>query len=80
MRDFISLFAVIACSVFLVISAVSGICYLTESYKCSDLHRLTGLETDVSLGLGCNVKYKGRWVDGSVVTNNMQELTIREDK
>jgi len=64
-----------------VIGVLVGVCigaaYWSNSAACNNMHRLTGLETDMSIGLGCMVKYEGRWVDASVVTSRKQEITVR---
>lgn len=54
--------------------------YAVESSACNNVHRLTKLETDVSLTLGCMVKYEGRWVVDEVVIDNKHEVTIRAEK
>lgn len=56
---------------------VAPIEYASEYFSCRKLHNLTGVETDVSLSLGCMVKYEGRWVDPKVMTRNMQEVTVK---
>lgn len=77
MRDFIvaGLFAVAA--LVSVIGPLAGVWYLSENSACSRVHALTGVETDMSVSLGCMVKYQGEWVAREVMTNHKQEISVK---
>lgn len=64
----------------LVIGLSCSVLFFTAAQECKNLHRLTGLETDATVSLGCMAKYKGRWVSAQVVTNNKQEVSVEVAK
>lgn len=68
--------AVVVLAAVLVISIGS----ISANQECKNLQRLTGLETDASISLGCMAKYKGRWVSADVVTKNKQEVSVEVAK
>ncbi|KYG20149.1 hypothetical protein SE92_07600 [Bradyrhizobium sp. AT1] len=80
MNDFFEFLACFFALVAFMVALIVGGIYWSNSSGCANVHRLTGLDTDMTLSLGCMVQYQGRWVDASVVTANKQEVTVRADK
>lgn len=69
----------IACTIIFafIIAVATNAAYWPQYFACQNIHRLTGLETEVTFSLGCMVKYRGEWVDGDVVIKHKQEVTIK---
>lgn len=61
----------------IVIGGTVGVHVWVESATCSDIKRIYGLQTDVSVSLGCMVKYNGEWVQFEVVTKNVQRIEVK---
>lgn len=64
-----SLFALL-----ILVVCVTG--YVMDYSKCSTISRLTGVQTDVSISLGCMVKYHNEWVEPSVMIEHKQDITV----
>ena len=60
-----------------IIGAGIGAAYWSETSACMRLHMMVGVETDVSVSLGCMVKYNGEWVARSVMTTHKQTVTVK---
>lgn len=61
-------------SIYLIIFSLT---YLSESSACSNFNRITGAQTEVTVSLGCMVKYRGEWVELEVATKHKQDVTIK---
>lgn len=72
-------FGVVALTLAIVFIGMVGMSlqYWTDSSKCDTLHKLAGVETNVTLNTGCLVKYNGAWVDAAVMTNHKIEVDAK---
>lgn len=77
MKEFFVVLTFVGVILVMMFSALAGATYYAEDTACKNLHALTGVQTNVSLGLGCMVKYKGEWVAREVMTNHKQEVEVK---
>lgn len=81
MREFLifgaGLAAAMLAAVLLIVCIAVPITYIGNALECHSYHKLTGLETDTTIALGCMAHTKdGRWIDVDASRKNETNLTV----
>lgn len=76
-RDLAMMLGVIGTIVAGIIAGAVFASYMGNYNACQTVKELTGVQTNVSLSMGCLVKYRGEWVDVQVMTDKKQDVTVK---